>query len=121
MKFSIEGFFSKCGQIRSFLRIWSHLLKKSLMENYIFCAVYDSSEDAFMKTFNIYATMRKKFVKANEVLYLSMALRKTILKISELESILKKETNKVIIILEIKKKFCSNSDQRERKIFSKIN
>ena len=90
------------------------------MENYIFCAVYDSSEDAFMKTFNIYATMRKKFVKANEVLYLSMALRKTILKISELESILKKETNKVIIILEIKKK-CSNSDQRERKIFSKIN
>ena len=26
-------FFSKCDQIRSFLRIWSHLLKKSLMEN----------------------------------------------------------------------------------------
>ena len=23
-----------------FLRIWSHLLKKSLMENFIFCAVY---------------------------------------------------------------------------------
>ena len=65
--------------------------------------------------------MRKKFVKANEVLYLTMALRKTIMKISELESILKKETNKVIIILEIKKNFCSNSDQRERKIFSKIN
>ena len=33
MKFSIKDFFSKCGQIRSFLRIWSHLLKKSLMEN----------------------------------------------------------------------------------------
>ena len=29
----------KCDQIRSFLRIWSHLLKKSLMENFIFCAV----------------------------------------------------------------------------------
>ena len=26
-------------QIRSFLRIWSHLLTKSLMENFIFCAV----------------------------------------------------------------------------------
>ena len=39
MKFSIKDFFSKCGQIRSLLRIWSHLLKKSLMENYIFCAV----------------------------------------------------------------------------------
>ena len=35
MKFSIKGFFSKCNQIRSFLRIWSHLLKKSLMENFI--------------------------------------------------------------------------------------
>ena len=30
MKFSIKDFFSKCDQIRSFLRIWSHLLKKSL-------------------------------------------------------------------------------------------
>ena len=39
MKFSIKDFFSKCDQIRSFLRIWSHLLRKSLMENFIFCAV----------------------------------------------------------------------------------
>ena len=28
-KFSMKDFFSKCDQIRSFLRIWSHLLKKS--------------------------------------------------------------------------------------------
>ena len=26
-KFSINNFFIKCDQIRSFLRIWSHLLK----------------------------------------------------------------------------------------------
>ena len=39
MKFSIKDFCSKCDQIHSFLRIWSHLLKKSLMENIIFCAV----------------------------------------------------------------------------------
>ena len=39
MKFSIKDFLSKCDQIRRFLRIWSHLLKKSLMENFIFCAV----------------------------------------------------------------------------------
>ena len=32
MKFSIKDFFSKCDQIRSFLWIWSRLLKKSLME-----------------------------------------------------------------------------------------
>ena len=29
MKYSIKDFFSKCDQIRSFLQIWSHLLKKS--------------------------------------------------------------------------------------------
>ena len=38
-EFSIKDFFSKCDQIRRKLRIWSHLLKKSLMENFIFCAV----------------------------------------------------------------------------------
>ena len=35
MTFSINDFFSKCDQIRSILRIWSHLLKRSLMENFI--------------------------------------------------------------------------------------
>ena len=39
MKFSIMDFFSKCDQIRRKLWIWSQLLKKSLMENFIFCAV----------------------------------------------------------------------------------
>ena len=39
MKVSIKDFSSKCDQIRSFQRIWSHLLKKSLLENFIFCAV----------------------------------------------------------------------------------
>ena len=39
MKFSIKDFFSKCDKIRNFLRNPSHLLRKSLMENFIFCAV----------------------------------------------------------------------------------
>ena len=39
LKFSIKDFFSKCDQIRNKLRICSHLLKKSLMESFIFCAV----------------------------------------------------------------------------------
>ena len=39
MKFSIKDFFAKCDEIRRKLRIWSHLLKKSLMENFIFCGV----------------------------------------------------------------------------------
>ena len=39
MKFSIKEFFSQFDQIRRKLRIWSHLLKKSLMENFIFFVV----------------------------------------------------------------------------------
>ena len=38
-KFTIKDFFSKCDKICSFLWIWSHLPKKSLMENFIYCAV----------------------------------------------------------------------------------
>ena len=39
MKFSIKYFFSKCDQVRRKLRIWSHLLKKSSTENFIFYAM----------------------------------------------------------------------------------
>ena len=41
MMFSIKDFFSKCDQICSLMRIWSHLLKKLLMKNFIFRAVLD--------------------------------------------------------------------------------
>ena len=46
MKSSIGDFFNKCDQIRSFLQIWSHLLKKSRMENFIFSAVKVTQEDS---------------------------------------------------------------------------
>ena len=39
MKLFIKGFFSKCDQIGRKRQIWSHLLKKSLIDNFIFWAV----------------------------------------------------------------------------------
>ena len=39
MKFPVKGFISKCDEIRWKLQLWSHLLNKSLMENFIFRAV----------------------------------------------------------------------------------
>ena len=50
-KFSIKDFFSKCEKIRSFLRIWSHFLKKSLMENFTFCAIFFT---LFMSTLKLF-------------------------------------------------------------------
>ena len=40
MRIPIKGFFSKCDQIRRILWIWSRLLKKPLMKNFILCAVH---------------------------------------------------------------------------------
>ena len=51
IKFSIKDFLNRCDQIRRELRIWSHLLKKSLMQNFIYCAV--------LETFNSRMSMRK--------------------------------------------------------------
>ena len=44
MKSSIKDFFGKFDQIRWKLWIWSYLMKKSLMENFIFCAVNAKSK-----------------------------------------------------------------------------
>ena len=44
MEFFIEDFFSKYDQIRRKLRIQSNLLKESLMENFIFCAMWKKTE-----------------------------------------------------------------------------
>ena len=51
MKFSIKDFFSKCDQIRNFLRIWSHFLKKSLMKNLFFYVVASVKNANFQKQF----------------------------------------------------------------------
>ena len=64
LKFSIKGFFSKCDQIRTFLRIGSHLLKKSLMENFIFCAVN-------IEIYEFYLNLTKKAARVKSVLCFS--------------------------------------------------
>ena len=48
MKFSIKDFFSKCDQIRRKLLILSHLLKKTLIENVIFCTVSFQANVTFL-------------------------------------------------------------------------
>ena len=72
MKFPIEDFFSKCDQIRRKLRIWSHLLKKSLMENFIFCAAIRSTQNMVsLKLLTFYPKDTHVFCK-NLVVILSL-------------------------------------------------
>ena len=45
IKFSVKDFFIKCDQIHKKPLIWSHLLKKSLIDNFIFlCIVLEEIE-----------------------------------------------------------------------------
>ena len=56
LKFSMKDLFSKSDQIRRKLRSWSHLLKKSLIENFFFCSVlyYASRKATSQQLFNKY-------------------------------------------------------------------
>ena len=65
MKFSIKDFFNKFDQIRSLLPIWSHLLKKSLMENFTFCAVIDG-ENPKMKKWVQYFHIHSRLLELNK-------------------------------------------------------
>ena len=61
IKLSIKDYFSKCDQIRSLLRIWSPSLKKSLMKNLIFCAVW---------VYFIFIVKEDRLIKANQDIWL---------------------------------------------------
>ena len=50
VKFFSKYLLSKYYQTRSFLQIWSHLLKKSFMENFIFCAMCAQKSRGTFKT-----------------------------------------------------------------------
>ena len=63
MKFSIKDFFSKCEQIRRKPRIWSHLLKKPLMEKFIFRAV--GAACCLLKSFVVEIVWIKAFLCNN--------------------------------------------------------
>ena len=71
IKFSIKDFFSKCDQIRSFLRIWSHLLKKSFMKNFIFCAVLTTIQGSFPGAILTFSIMYKFSFKVSSLIFAS--------------------------------------------------
>ena len=66
MKFSIKDFFIKFDQICRNLRICSHLLNKSLMENFIFCAVGGASYSVrFIRLWLIRQNFSNSFIAFN--------------------------------------------------------
>ena len=66
IKFSIKDFFSKYDQVRRKLRIWSHLMKKSLIENFIFCAELFELNISYLCAYYICYFYSKKCKKIRE-------------------------------------------------------
>ena len=85
-KFSIKDFFSKCDQICSFLRIWSHFLKTSLMKNFIFLC---SAKYTISKRMNLKRKNSSIFVliKSFELLVLMIVLWVFIFQVERKEKI----------------------------------
>ena len=54
--------------MRSFLRIWSHLLKKSLMENFIFCAVTEPFVEIVCRFYSLYIFTQRSIINVKQVL-----------------------------------------------------
>ena len=69
MKFAIKDFFGGCRQIRRKLRIWSHLLGKSLMEDFI-CLQYVPNSRAWHARASSFTCpkCKKKFLQKDNML-----------------------------------------------------
>ena len=81
---------------------------------------FDSFEDTFMKTLSRHAPMKKKFVRPNEVPYMTKVLRKEIMKRSERESkYLKNKSYQNMKIYKKQKHFCSKlyKEGKKKKLF----
>lgn len=62
MNFSIIAFFGKCKQIRSFVRICLHILRKFLTLNFIFYAMFNFYGNRLIAEIHWQLTLNKKWI-----------------------------------------------------------
>ena len=81
---------------------------------------YSSLENVFIDVLNSHAPIKKKVIRANHAPYVTKALRKAMIKRSQLEKIyFKKRTQESFKKYKKQKNYCSRVYKRERKIFLK--
>ena len=79
---------------------------------------YESFEDVFLTILNKHVALKKKFLRSNQAPYMTKALRKAIMRRSELESkYFKNKTNENKARFKKQKSFCSKLYKKERKKF----
>ena len=78
---------------------------------------YKHFEQILLEILNIHAPIKKKLLRANQVPYMTKALRKAIMKRSELESkYVKNKTSENLKSYKKQKNFCSKLYKKEKKI-----
>ena len=84
---------------------------------------YKHFEEIFLEILNIHAPIKKKLLRANHVPYMTKALRKAIMKRSELESkYLKNRTNENLKSYKKQRNFCSKLYKKEwNKYYERLN
>ena len=79
---------------------------------------YESFEDVFLTILNKHAPLKKKVLRSNQAPYMTIALRKAIMRRSELESkYFKNKTNENKARFKKQKKICSKLYKKDRKKF----
>ena len=77
---------------------------------------YKHFEQIFLEVLNTHAPIKRKLLRANHVPYMTKALRKAIMKRSELESKhVKNKTNENLKSCKKQRNFCSKLYKKERK------
>ena len=97
--FSIKDFFSKYDKIRWELRIWSHILKKSLMKNFTFCAVHQTVSASFFIHFSRTKIKLNHWIPLHRILNTSYHFKVTNRDTKKVWKMLFKVTNKINIVL----------------------
>ena len=92
------------------------VFKKDLKHNLTNCTNYEDFESRFLEILNMHAPLKKRIVRANEVPYMTRALRKSIATRSRLENkYYKNKSCESLRAYRKQKNFCSRLYKKERK------
>ena len=92
--------------------------EQELRQNLYSCTSYETFEKVFLELLEVHAPQKQKFVRANEVPYMTKALRKAIMRRSELETKFLKTKNDISKQnFKRQKNFVSKLYKKERKKF----
>ena len=102
---------------RDYKKIDQDLFRKELAEKLYGCdSCYDTFEEIFINILNKHAPLKKKFLRANHVPYMTKTLRKTIMRRSQLQTkYFKNKSQNDYLAFKKQRNFCSKLYKKERK------